>query len=250
MTALTLERDAVQLPAIPADGGLLRVRLSSLVPGKEPGTMDEGPISEPAVDMQLIIAYTAALAGRTAAAVRDGTVTEIDHPHIHPTRATCLRCATFGCSQSRTLAATLLEILDSKGADEDWNRSRACSNANIASRLRRLSQAISSASMESLYGPYWGEVMVTALRIENTDFDLMRYLIKQHKVTPTLQVTTRESMMAYHLGMLVFPRENRDGKPLSLIERNAAAVCLAAAMGWVAVGRAPQWLDHLAGPAL
>lgn len=247
MTA-TLERDVPLIPAIPADGGLLRVRTSPLVPDRDLGVMDEGPVSESVVDMQMITAYTAALAARTAAAVRDGTVTEIEHPHMHPHQVTCLRCAVLGSSHNRTLAATLLEILDRGGACEEWNLSGACSNANMASRLRRL--AISNASMEDLYGQYWGEVMVTALRMESTDFELIRYLIKKHRATASLRVTTRESMMAYHLAMVVFPTVGGDGKPLSSIKRNAAAVCLAAAMGWVAVGRAPEWLDHLAGPAL
>lgn len=234
-------------PATPASGGLLRVRTSPLVSDHGDFTIDEGRTNVAVISSQLVLDYSKAVATRAAGMVRDYEGRYSEQPHLHPKHAPCLRCVVMEASRSSTLAATVLEIMVDSEADELWNNSRKCNHTNMATRLRRL--AISEATMERLYGPFWGDVLVMALRIENTEASLVRYLLRRFNATKTLEVTTQATLAAYHLGVISALGIQADDDE-SAIQRNAAATRLACAMGKVAVGEAPAWMDHLAEPAL
>lgn len=238
------------LPAARRSDGLIKVRMSPLVMG-DPDSFDgnDSGLSETVVDQQLIVDYTGALARRTAVAIRDNTVEQIDNRHEHPRAVTCLRCAVLGAGEHRTLAVTLLEILARNNADEEWNNDlEKCTTIKMISRLRRL--AVSSASMEEIHGTYWGAVMLMCLRIERADFELLDYLTRKYQPSRVLNVHTRESLAAYHLAMVTCPWISRDGRPIVAVRRNAVAVRLGVAAASVAMGDLPQWLDHLPVPAL
>lgn len=245
------------LPSAPRSDGLIRVRMVPLVPGDPSGDGDDigrdsgdggGPTTT-LVDQQLIIDYTSALARRAATHIRDGQVEMLEHPHAHPRSVACLRCAVLGASEYRTLATTLLEILDDTGATEHWNCDPAmCTDVKSISRLRRL--AISAATMANLYGPSWGTVMLTCLRIEQSDFELIDYLTRHYQPSRVLRVHTRDSMAAHHLAMACCPTTSRDGSFLTAVRRNTAAVRMAVAVASVPAGPIPAWFDYLPVPSL
>lgn len=238
------------VPSPPASGGTIRVRTAPLVhdaDGRD-SSSDGGGATETVVDMQLIVDYTGALARRAAVAIRDGQVEQMDQLHDHPHNVSCLRCAVLGAARHRTLAVTLLEVMERKNAGEGWNCSDEISDTNLISRLRRL--AISSATMEEIYGSWWGEVMLACLRAEAADFELVSYLATRYQPRWVLDVHTRYSLAAYHLAMTTCPRISRDGNTVPGIVRNAAAVRLAVALASVAEGNPPAWLEHLPAPAL
>jgi hypothetical protein len=180
--------------------------------------------------------------------VKAGQVDRIDQAHQHPTQATCLRCAVLSTSRDLTLASTLLELMVRSNADEEWNCSESCTDTNVVSRLRRL--AVSSSALESLYGPYWGEVMLMCLRIEASDFALLHHLVKVNKVSRVLVPHTRYSLAAHHLAQVVCPYTTRGQGTVTSMLRGSVGVRLAVTAAEVAVGRAPAWLDHLPAPVL
>lgn len=234
-------------PVTPARGGLLRVRTSPLVDDHGNFTVDDSATTVSVISSQLVLDYTRAVATRAAGRVRDHVGRYSDQPHLHPAKVPCLRCVVMAASRSHALAATVLEELVETGADEVWNNTAACNRTNMASRLRRL--AISEATMQRLYGEFWGDVVVMALRIENTDPSLIRYLIRRFKPGKVLTTTTQATLAAYHIGVIAALASDADDDE-SVIQRNAAAIRMACAMGQVAVGNAPEWMDHLAEPAL
>lgn len=238
-------------PPMPANrsDGMIPVRVDPLVRFTGTGFADddEAP-SEAFVDQELIVDYTGALARRAAGHIRDGLVSRVDNRHPHPAGVSCLRCAVLGATDHAALGVTLLEILTRTNADECWNNSEACTDTKLVSRLRRL--AISAASMEDIYGPRWGAVMLTCLRIERTEFELLDYLTRRFKSPRVLGIHTRESLAAYHLAMTSTTRKLRDGGPLTEVKRNAVSVRMAVAVGSLAAGYSPELLDHLPAPAL
>ncbi|GAS95724.1 MULTISPECIES: hypothetical protein [Mycolicibacterium] len=230
--------------------GMVQVRIAPLI---EPGPLALAglteTVTETVLDMQLIIDYTLALARRTAARIQRGHVDYIEHPHQHPTSGvTCLRCAVLGTSRDLTVANALLEILTLTNADEEWNCSSDCTDTRIISRLRRL--AVSAAVFEELYGPRWGEVMLTCLRIEAADFRLLHHLVRQHNTSRVLTVHTRQSLSAYHLATVVCPWTSRGGGTVTPMLRGSVGIRLAVATAAVAIGEPPAWLDHLPAPVL
>lgn len=233
------------------ESNLISVRVAPLI---EPGPVALASVTEPeaptetVLDMQLIVDYTLALARRTAARIRAGHVDYIEHPHQHPTGATCLRCAVLGTSRDLTIANTLLEILVRTNADEEWNCSSECTDTRIISRLRRL--AVSPAVLEDLYGPHWGEVMLTCLRIEAADFRLLHHLVRQHNCSRILTVNTRQPLAAYHLASVVCPWTSHGGGSVTQMLRGSVGIRLAVAAAWVALGEPPAWLDYLPAPVL
>lgn len=237
-------------PVALVNGTMLRVRTSPLVRDYSGGNfvIDDAAERVSVISSQLVLDYTKAVAMRAAGMVRDYTGHYSDQPHLHPKHAPCLRCVVMEAARSRTLAATVLEIMADSDADELWNNSGKCNPTNMASRLRRL--AISEATMEQLHGPFWGDVLVMALRIENTDPALIRYLIGKFKPGKTLTPTTPDTLAAYHIGVIASLGAQRNDDESSVIQRNANAMKLACAMGAVSIGEAPKWMDHLAEPAL
>lgn len=237
-------------PVAPVNGSMLRVRTSPLVKDHSCGSfvIDDGAERVSVISSQLVLDYTKAVAIRAAGMVRDYHGRYTDQPHLHPQFTPCLRCVVMEASRSRTLAATVLEAMVESGADEVWNNTAACNRTNTESRLRRL--AISEATMERLYGPFWGDVLVMALRIENSDPALVRHLINRFKPGKTLTPTTQATLAAYHVGVIATLGSEYSDDEDSVIQRNAAATKLACAMGKVAIGEAPEWMDHLAEPAL
>ncbi|MFZ2241514.1 MAG: hypothetical protein WAV90_18520, partial [Gordonia amarae] len=251
--SLLLERDAPLVPAIPAGGGTLRVRISPLVGEGDELRADLMTTSEPRMDMQQVLTTLRAVATRAASQVRNGTVVTIKQPHRHPASAPCLRCAVTGASRSVTMSATMLEILHNAESTEEWNLSRKCNLNNTAARLRRL--AISESTLEDIYGPYWSEVLIAAMRIENTDFSTTRKLIDSVGAASEMPIdieapNTRTRLAAYHLGTIALPRQYRNGNHISSLQRNQVLQAIGTALGAVATGRAPYWLDHLAAPIL
>ncbi|MFA5709936.1 hypothetical protein [Mycolicibacterium sp.] len=239
------------LPPSPRSDGLIPVRLSPLIATGDnlDAASETCEATETFVDQQLIVDYTGALARRTAAHIRDGVVEAIPHHHQHPAGVACLRCAVLGAAGHKTLATTLLEVMNSTNADEAWNNDpKVCTDVKMISRLRRL--AISSATLEGLYGPHWAAVMLTCLRVEHADFELLAYLTRRYQPSRVLMVHTRDSLAAYHLALVCCPWITRDGRTVSAVARNAVGVRLAVAIATVAVGEAPEWLDHLPAPAL
>lgn len=233
------------------ESNLISVRVAPLIePGPVPLELATEPeaATETVLDMQLIVDYTLALARRTAARIRAGHVDYIEHPHQHPSGVTCLRCAVLGTSRDLTIANALLEILVLTNADEEWNCSPECTDTRIISRLRRL--AVSPAVLESLYGPHWGEVMLTCLRIEAADFRLLHHLVRQHDSSRVLTVNTRETLAAYHLATVVCPWTSHGGGSVTSMLRGSVAIRLAVATAGVAAGAPPAWLDYLPAPVL
>jgi hypothetical protein len=92
--------------------------------------------------------------------------------------------------------------------------------------------------------------MLTCLRAEHADFELVSHLARSYQPSRVLTVHTRDSLAAYHLAMACTPWTRHDGSTVASMARNAAAVRLAIAAASVAVGRPPSWLDHLPAPAL
>lgn len=253
---LGAEAEAPLIPSIPAGGGTLRVRISPLVSDAASGEMwaDTDAVVEPrAVDMQQVLVSLRAVATRAAALVRDRHIVTIKQPHLHPANAPCLRCVVSSASRNATLAATLLEILNLTDATEEWNMSRDCNWNNTATQLRRL--AISDATLVNIYGLYWSEIMICALRIENTDFSMIRHLIDKFQAPKDMEIdvdaaNTRHRLAAYHLGTIALPKRYRDGEEISPMQRNQVLQAVGSALGNVAVGRAPYWTDHLCEPVL
>ena len=241
----------IPLRAMPPAPPMIRVRMDSLTRTHDDGDdgNGEGP-EETVVDMQLIIDYTGALARRTASYIRDGLVERVNHPHRHPSKVTCLRCAVLSAAEHPTLAATLLEILNRSAApaDEDWNLEPDCTDTRTMSRLRRL--AISSNTMHDLYGDHWGQVMLMCLRVERADLELLSFLTRKYQPSRVLVPHSRAALAAHHLAGIVCPRVGRDGNPVADTVRNAVAVRLAVTAGNVAEGAWPSWLDHLPAPAM
>lgn len=270
---------SVPLPRPARSDSLLRVRVAPLVVPGDGGAdtePEESEVTETVMDMQLIVDYTSALAKRTASRVKAGQVDTLEHSHRHPHRATCLRCAVLGTSRDLTMGTTLLEILARANADEDWNAtadppdpddfedgkddptyrrarrswdpSKACTDTKIISRLRRL--AVSSASMEDIYGPNWGQVMLMCLRAEAADFTLLHHLVQKYQASRILTVHTRHSLAAYHLAQVTCPWTTRDQGTVTPMLRGSVAVRLAVAAAAVAEGDTPEWVDHLPAPVL
>lgn len=230
--------------------GLIPVRVTPLV-SVDAGDSELGTeaVTETVMDMQLIVDYTNALAKRTAANVKADNITELAHVHEHPRQgAPCLRCAVLGSSRNRTMGTTLLEILARTNADEEWNHSPECTDVKIVSRLRRL--VVSAASLEAIYGPHWGPVMLTSLRIEAADFALLHHLTQKFQHSKVLTVHTRDALAAYHLAMVTCPSTSNVRGPVTPMLRGAVGVKLAVATAMVAVGEPPAWLDHLPAPVL
>ena len=212
------------------------------------GVPGEDAPSDAFVDQQLIVDYTGALARRAASHIRAGLVGRVDDRHIHPTSVACLRCAVLGATDHTALGVTLLEVLARSTADEEWNNSAKCTDTKQISRLMRL--AISAATMEAIYGPRWGAVMLTCLRIERADFELLDYLTRTFHASRILGVHTRDSLAAYHLATTSVTRTLRDGQPVAAARRGAAAVRMGVAVAGIAVDDHPTFLDHLPVPAL
>ncbi|SKM34459.1 hypothetical protein [Mycobacteroides abscessus] len=230
--------------------GLIPVRVAPLVShdSEESGAAAE-KVTETVMDMQLIVDYTNALAKRTAANIQADNITELAQAHEHPQQgAACLRCSILGSSRNLTLGTTLLEILARTNADEEWNHSQECTDTKIISRLKRL--VVSAASLKDIYGPYWGPVMLTCLRIEAADFALLHHLTQKYQHSKVLTVHTREALAAYHLAMVTCPFTSTVRGTANPMLRSAVAVRLATATAMVAVGKPPAWLDHLPAPVL
>ncbi|CPW92204.1 hypothetical protein [Mycobacteroides abscessus] len=241
---------ALPRPVTARSDGLIPVRVTPLV-ARDSGETEPASeaVTETVMDMQLIVDYTNALARRTAANVLADNVVTVEPAHEHPRHgATCLRCAVLGSSRNVTMGTTLLEILARTNADEDWNCSPECTDTKIASRLRRL--VVSASSLQDIYGPYWGPVMLTCLRIEAADFALLHHLTKKFQRTRLLEVNTRETLAAYHLATVTCPSTSAVRGPVTPMLRGAVAVRLAVATGMVAIGKSPSWLDHLPAPVL
>ncbi|CPZ69797.1 Uncharacterised protein [Mycobacteroides abscessus] len=169
--------------------GLIPVRVAPLVShdSEESGAAAE-KVTETVMDMQLIVDYTNALAKRTAANIQADNITELAQAHEHPQQgAACLRCSILGSSRNLTLGTTLLEILARTNADEEWNHSQECTDTKIISRLKRL--VVSATSLKDIYGPHWGPVMLTCLRIEAADFALLHHLTQKYQHSKVLTVT-------------------------------------------------------------
>lgn len=242
---------ALPRPVTGRSDGLIPVRVAPLVSlDSDDSALGADAVTETVMDMQLIVDYTNALANRTAANVKADNITELGQVHEHPRQgATCLRCAVLGSSRNLTMGTTLLEILARTNADEEWNHSPECTDKKIVSRLRRL--VVSDASLEAIYGPYWGPVMLTSLRIEAADFTLLHHLTNRFQKSRILEVRpTREALAAYHLAMVTCPFTSSVRGPVTPMLRGAVAVRLAVATAMVAVGKPPAWLDYLPAPVL
>lgn len=243
-------------PAASSADGELRVRVCPLVAADNGGyVIDDSYQPQPwAVQRQVVLQYVKAAAIRASDMAKTYSGHHSDSLHRHPAHTPCLRCLMAAVAHRRTLAAVVLETMATVSeADEDWNNSVESNPNNTATRLRRL--PISESTMEQLYGRFWGELLLTALRIEETDPALIRFVIKKFQQGHNLPVpveqpeTARAMLAGYHLGWIVAlgactdDEESRSG-------RFFAASRVACAMGYLAVGQAPAWVDHLAYPAL
>lgn len=232
--------------------GMVRVQVVPLVrdsglPGEETGAT--GAL----ISQQLIVDYLASIAQRAVKTVRNGHVDQIDEDHAHPDEVSCLRCAVIGSTHMKTLAVALLEILASSNTDEEWNHS-GVSDAQIISRLRRL--AVSDADLEDLFGPYWAEVVLTGLRAEAADLEMMECVTRGENDVLWISeiiddpLAARRILAAYHLGTVVCPRESRREDASIDLKRSRIARRFAVGMARVAGGETVPWLDRLPAPPL
>lgn len=260
MSALPIDLDLAVLAPFVApvathrNDGLVRVRVLPLV--SETGTdSEDAPLPTALVPQQLIVDYLAALASRAVKAIRAGEVDQTDPHHIHPEHVVCLRCAVTGATHMQTLASAMLEIFALRNTDEDWNNLEGTTEQQVISRLRRL--AVSEADLADVYGPNWAAVLLTCLRAEVADLDMMACLTNGHddilRISEMIEdpIATRHALAAYHLATMVSPREHNRGEIESEdMRRNRVARKFAVAVAKVAAGETIPWLDHLPSPPL
>ena len=243
-------------PLVARGDGLIPVQVVPMVAhaGASRADAPTGPAAT-LIPASLLVDYTAALTKHAVKHIRSGAVEYIDDGHAHPTHATCLRCAVLGSTHLRTLAIALLEILALGNTDEDWNNDEsASSDQQLISRLQRL--AVSEASLAEIYGPRWAEVLLTSLRAESVNLDVINLLTKGEpedlRISELIHdpVATRHALAAYQLGTVTCPRRSVDEETEAGFKRGRIARRFAVAMGHVAVGEAPSWTDHLPSPPL
>lgn len=245
---------AVPLPR-PRNDGLVRVQMVPLV-AESVGANDDVATPAALVPQQLVVDYTAALAPRAAKAIRSGLIEHSGDLHQHPEHVACLRCAIVGSTAYRALATALLEILALRHTDEEWNNDpHACSDDQLISRLRRA--AVSDSDLEEVYGPRWAAVLLTCLRAEVADLEMMDCLTQCREENLLIgeliddPVATRHALAAYQLATVCCPRESRRGDDVPVdLKRNRIARRFAVAVARVALGETTAWLDHLPSPPL
>ena len=149
----------------------------------------------------------------------------------------------------------MLEIFALRNTDEDWNNLEGTTEQQVISRLRRL--AVSEADLADVYGPNWAAVLLTCLRAEVSDLDMMACLTNGHddilRIGEMIEdpIATRHALAAYHLATMISPREHNRGDIESEdLRRNRVARKFAVAVAKVSAGETIPWLDHLPSPPL